>query len=196
MSTAYQTTWAPFMAIERVERLLRKTTQALDAASIDYAVVGGNAVAEWVSTVDEDMVRFTKDVDVLVRRPDLPKVAQALSGVDLVQAEVLEVTVFVEHDNPKPSRGVHLVMGGERIRKHYAHPAPDPGSAVRLKSGYRVVDLPCLLAMKLQSFRDIDRAHIRDMLKVELITTETISQLPPDLRARLEQIESQPEETL
>lgn len=184
------------MAIERVEKLLRKTTQALDAAGIDYAVVGGNAVAEWVSTVDEDMVRFTKDVDVIVRRPELPKVAQALAEVDLVQAEVLEVTVFVERDDPKPSRGVHLVMGGERIRKHYTHPAPDPRSAVRLKSGYRVIDLPGLLAMKLQSFRDIDRAHVRDMLKVRLITADITSELPPDLLARLEQIESQPEETI
>jgi hypothetical protein len=37
------------MAMELVERRLRKVTAALDAASIRYAVTGGNAVALWVA---------------------------------------------------------------------------------------------------------------------------------------------------
>ena len=35
-------------------------------------MVGGNAVAEWVGRIDEDAVRNTRDVDILIRRPDFP----------------------------------------------------------------------------------------------------------------------------
>jgi hypothetical protein len=42
------------------ERLLRATA-ALNQAGIDYAVVGGNAVACWVATIDEGAVRTTRD---------------------------------------------------------------------------------------------------------------------------------------
>jgi hypothetical protein len=53
------------------ERLLRATT-ALNQIGIPYAVVGGNAVASWVATIDEGAVRTTRDIDLLVRRSDLP----------------------------------------------------------------------------------------------------------------------------
>ena len=56
------------MAIEDVEKRLQAFTTALDAAGIEYAIIGGNAVAAWVSTVDPDAVRSTKDVDVLLRK--------------------------------------------------------------------------------------------------------------------------------
>lgn len=72
-----------------MERLLRLTTRALDSAGVEYAIVGGNAVAEWVSTVDEDMVRFSKDVDILVRRTESPTVTTALAKFALIPAEVL-----------------------------------------------------------------------------------------------------------
>src|ERR1700722_15419582 len=59
------------------ERLLRATT-ALNEAGIPYAVVGGNAVASWVATVDEGAVRNTRDVDLLVNRADLSAITTAL----------------------------------------------------------------------------------------------------------------------
>ena len=40
------------LAVENVRERLRRSTAALEAAGIPYAVVGGNAVAAWVSTVD------------------------------------------------------------------------------------------------------------------------------------------------
>ena len=48
------------MAIEKVRERLQRTAQALDAAQVPYAVIGGNAVAEWVGRVDEGAVRFTR----------------------------------------------------------------------------------------------------------------------------------------
>ena len=45
------------MAAEKVKERLRRATKALDAAGVAYAVIGGNAVAEWVGRVDEGAVR-------------------------------------------------------------------------------------------------------------------------------------------
>ena len=60
-----------FMAAEKVRERLMRSTAALERAGVPYAVVGGNAVAEWVGRIDEDAVRNTRDVDILIRREDL-----------------------------------------------------------------------------------------------------------------------------
>jgi hypothetical protein len=56
----------------KVKERLRRATRELDLAGVLYAVAGGNAVAEWVAWVDEDAVRKTRDVDILIRRRDFP----------------------------------------------------------------------------------------------------------------------------
>ena len=178
------------MAVNRVEKLLRKVSKALDNANIPYAVIGGNAVAAWVATVDEGAVRATKDVDVLVRRNDLAAITDALRPASLLPVEVLGVVMFVDRRRPNPKTGVHLVFANEPIRAHYAHPAPDPRSAVRSATGYLVVSLPALVHMKLQSFRDIDRVHIRDLLSVGLLDAALIERLPDDLLRRLREIQA------
>jgi hypothetical protein len=40
------------LAVEKVRDRLQRSTAALEAAKVPYAVIGGNAVAAWVSTVD------------------------------------------------------------------------------------------------------------------------------------------------
>ena len=174
------------MAVDRVERLLRKVTEALGAAGLDYAIVGGNAVAAWVATVDEGATRATKDVDLLVRRGDLARVTDALRPLDLIPIEVLGVTMFVDRENPNPKTGVHVLFGGELVRPGYVHPAPDPSESVDVDAGFRVIDLRRLVEMKLQAYRFIDRAHIQDLLAVGLIDQRLRDALPEELGKRLE----------
>lgn len=169
----------------RVEELLRKATEALASSNAPFAVVGGNAVAAWVSTVDPAAVRATKDVDILARRSDLPLIADALRSTGLVQDEILGITIFVEQDDPSPKRGVHIVFAKELVRSHYTHPAPDVTEVVSNIAAFPVVSLAALVSMKLQSARPIDIAHIVDLKAVELITPELTAKLPPDLRERL-----------
>jgi hypothetical protein len=76
MNSTVTMTWDILDRMERAaakvrERLLR-VTGVLNRAGIPYAVVGGNAVASWVATVDEGAVRNTRDIDLLVLRTDLP----------------------------------------------------------------------------------------------------------------------------
>src|SRR5262245_56119278 len=84
------------LAVERVKERLLRAAGALDRAGISYAVVGGNAVASWVSTVDAAAVRNTQDVDILVRRADLEAVKSALAGVGFVYQEVFGVELFLD----------------------------------------------------------------------------------------------------
>ncbi|KKL09620.1 hypothetical protein LCGC14_2564030, partial [marine sediment metagenome] len=69
-------------AVEKVRERLLRAASALEKADIPYAVAGGNAVAAWVSRVDEAAVRNTQDVDILLRRTDLEaaKIAMAEAG--------------------------------------------------------------------------------------------------------------------
>lgn len=71
-------------AVEKVRQRLLKAAAALKAAGIPYAVAGGNAVALWVSRVDEGAVRNTQDVDVLLRRVDFDAARVALESAGFV----------------------------------------------------------------------------------------------------------------
>src|SRR5213595_2362149 len=71
-------------AVEKVRERLRRVVAALQAANVPYALVGGNAVAAWVSRVDETAVRNTQDVDILLRRTDLPSAKAALAKAGFV----------------------------------------------------------------------------------------------------------------
>src|SRR5438034_4235437 len=76
-------------AVAKVRERLLRATAALNAAGIPYAVVGGNAVASWVATVDEGAVRNTRDVDLLVRRADLAAITATLEQAGFVRDELL-----------------------------------------------------------------------------------------------------------
>ncbi len=183
------------MAMDRVARLLKRVTETLNKATIPYAVVGGNAVAAWVASVDPEAIRATKHVDLLTRREDLTSVAQAMNGIGFDMVEVLGVVMFVDREKPSPKSGVHLLFTNEKVRAHYNHPTPDLTSVVKSKSGYPVIDLPELVAMKLQSYRPVDQTHIIDMLGVNLITDEIVAGLPDDLRERFFEVRRIDEET-
>ena len=177
------------MAIERVQQRLRKVTAALDAAGVPYAVVGGNAVAAWVGRVDQGATRATKDVDILVRRTDTPRITAAITALGFSREDLRDIVLFVDPEEPSKKSGVHLVWAGEKIRPSYTVLSPTVEEAVRDPEGFLVIDLPALVRMKLTSFRDIDRVHVADMLSVGLIDIAVRQVLPAELLARLEEVE-------
>src|SRR5476651_1054315 len=114
----------PYSILERMERAVLKvrerllrSTSALNRAGIPYAVIGGHAVASWVATVDEGAVRNTRDVDLLVRREDLPAIKAAMEGAGFVYEEVMDVQMFIDGPKGKPSEGVHLLFAGEKLKE-------------------------------------------------------------------------------
>lgn len=175
------------MAIEKIRVRLLKATATLDGAGVPYAVIGGNAVAEWVGRVDEGAVRFTKDVDLLIRRRDLPAAIEAMSAAGFVHCQSFGVEMFLDDVNAKPSESVHLIFAGERVKDTDLVPAPDVEDAER-EAGFSVISLDALVRMKLTSFRDKDRTHVRDMIDVGLIDRTWLSRLPESLAPRLAEI--------
>ncbi|HEY3965111.1 MAG TPA: hypothetical protein VGM05_11220 [Planctomycetaceae bacterium] len=174
------------MAIEDVTQRFLRVTAALDAANVPYALVGGQAVALWIATKDPEAVRVTKDVDLLVRRDDLPAVRKAGLSIGMDYFEVLGVGMLLEQDNPNPRRAVHLIWAGEKVRPENVLASPDISDIHRHHSGKSVIPLLALVQMKLMANRDQDRVHLRDMIGVDLLNRDMLTGLPPELATRLD----------
>jgi hypothetical protein len=145
-----------------------------------------------VATVDEGAVRNTRDVDLLVCRSDLPAVTAALEQVGFVYDELLDVVMFRDGPEGKPSEAVHLLFAGEKTRPDHLLPAPEI-QTVNDAANFRVITLETLVEMKLMSNRDKDRTHLRDLIGVGLIDASLLTILPPPLADRLKHLLDTPE---
>lgn len=179
-------------AVENVRERLRRATAALEAAAIPYAVIGGNAVAAWVSKVDPGAARNTVDVDLMVNRSDFPAVRRALSDAGFHYRRLMGVHVFLDGSEGRPRDAVHVLFAGERVRPQYVEPAPDLTTTDRHEA-FRVLGLEPLVRMKLTSFRDKDRTHLRDMIEVGLLDRSWLDRLPPELAPRLRELFDTPD---
>lgn len=179
-------------AVEKVRDRLLRATAALKKAGVPYAVVGGNAVAAWVSRVDEAAVRNTQDVDILLRRSDLPAATDALAAEGFIYRHVKSLDIFLDGSNASARDAVHVVFAGEKVRAEYSSPTPDVSESEETET-FRLLTLDALVRMKLTSFRDKDRTHLRDLLEVGLIDASWCERLPQPLDARLKELVENPE---
>ena len=179
-------------AVEKVKDRLRRVTRALDQAGIPYAVVGGNAVQIWVAQVDEAAVRNTRDVDILIQRSDLQRAIEALSGEGFVYRHAAGVSMFLDGPEAKARDAVHVVFASEKVRPEYVLPTPDVSESEVIKET-RTLRLESLVRMKLTSFRDKDRVHVRDMLDVGLIDESWLDRFPSELQQRLQELIDTPD---
>src|SRR5437667_11406143 len=104
------------MAMDKVTECLRRITGAFEKDGVPYALVGGQAVALWVATKDPAAVRTTKDVDILLRKEDLPSARSAALGANMDYVEVLGVGMFLDRADPNPRHAVHLLWAGAKVR--------------------------------------------------------------------------------
>lgn len=179
-------------AVEKVRERLLRATGALEAAGVAYAVAGGNAVAAWVTRVDEAAVRNTRDVDVLIRRADLAGAVRALETVGFVYKHVGGMDVFLDGPDAKVRDAVHIVFAGEKVRPHEALPNPDVTDSENADR-FRILTLDALVQIKLTAFGDKDRTHLRDLLDVGLIDQSWTTRYPPELAPRLQLLLDTPE---
>ena len=189
-----QVSWARMSnALEKVRRRLLRAARALEEAGVPYAVVGGNAVAAWVSRVDETAVRNTQDVDILLRRANLDAARGALEKAGFVYRHVAGVDMFLDGPNAKARDAVHIVFAAERVRPQYVAPAPDVSESEQTET-FRLLSLDGLVRMKLTSFRDKDRMHLRDLINVNLVDDSWLNRVPPALRSKLRELFDNPED--
>lgn len=181
-----------FLAAEKVKERLKRSTSALERAGVPYAVVGGNAVAEWVGRIDEGAVRNTRDVDILIRREDLPAVKAALEPAGFVYCQSFGVDMFLDGPDGRPTEAVHLLFAGEPVRVNDPVITPEVADS-EIGPEFRVVSLLALVRMKLTAFRDKDRTHLRDLIGVGQIDPSWPVRLPPELATRLQQLLDNPD---
>jgi hypothetical protein len=181
-----------FRAVERVKERLLKATAALDRAGLHYAVIGGSAVAAWVARVEEAAVRNTRDVDILIRRSDFELAKAAMERAGFVYRRAMGIELFLDGPDAKARDAVHVVFAGEKVRPEYVSPAPDVSES-EAAAVFRLLSLEPLVRMKLTSFRDKDRMHLRDMIDIGLIDNSWPDRFPLELAVRLRDLLEHPE---
>jgi hypothetical protein len=134
----------------------------------------------------------TQDVDVLVRRADLPSVIVSLENAGFVYRHVAGMDVFLDGQNAKVRDAVHIVFSGEKVREHEALPNPEVTEFVNADE-YRILTLEALVRIKLTAFRDKDRVHLRDFLDVGLLDETWLPRFPAALAERLQMLIDTPE---
>jgi hypothetical protein len=180
------------LAVEKVRLRLKRAVEALERAGILYAVVGGNAVAEWVGRVDEAAVRNTRDVDILIRRSDFEAVKTALAAVGFIFRHSSGIDMFLDGPGAKARDAVHILFANEKVRPDAIAASPDvtesdPGTT------FRTISLDALVRMKLTSYRLKDQVHLHDMIDVGLIDDSWLARLPAELGERLRELLANPE---
>jgi hypothetical protein len=179
-------------AVEKVQQRLERATSALEQAGIPYAIIGGNAVRAWVAQADEAAVRTTRDVDVLLRRADWPAALAAMQAAGFTYRHVKSIDMFLDGPDAKARDAVRVLFAGEKVRPDDPLPAPDVTEAEEIDR-HRTLRLDALVRMKLTSFRDKDKMHLRDMIDVELLDASWLPRLPPELAFRLQELLDNPE---
>ena len=180
-------------AVEKVRNRLLRATTALEQEGVHYGVIGGNAVAAWVATVEEAAVRNTQDVDILIDRSDFERARKALEAAGFVYRRAKSVDMFLDGPHAKARDAVHVIFAGEKIRPQYESAAPDATKTDRFPNGMRVLSLDALVRMKLTSFRRKDQMHLLDLIQVGLVGEENLAELPSMLADRLRELLASPE---
>src|SRR5690349_12191886 len=101
-------------AVDKVRARLLRAAAALEAAGIPYAVVGGNAVAAWVTRVDEAAVRYTQDVDILLRPADFETAKQAMENAGFIYRHVKSIDMFLDGLDAKARDAVRVIFAGQK----------------------------------------------------------------------------------
>jgi hypothetical protein len=112
---------------------------------------------------------LTRDVDLMVRRADLERIRDA--GIDTLPHS--------SADGGRPAVNLTFTATDGPIR---------PGRKSILGEEVFVIPVADLVTMKLSSYRDKDRVHIRSMDAAALITPDVENELTPVLLERLRHI--------
>lgn len=185
--------------IEKVQARLRRATALLESAGLPYAVIGGNAVAAWVSRVDDSVVRNTRDVDLLVRREDMAAIVTAMAGGGFIHRSVSilggkgRIEMFLDGPGAKARDGVHLIFSGEKVNPEAREPSPDVAEIDATHADFRLIALEALVTMKLTSYRLKDRVHLLDMMEIGMLDESWLERVPVSLRDRLQALLDDPE---
>ena len=117
---------------------------------------------------------------------------EAMSAAGFLYRHVEGVDLFLDDPQARARDAVHVIFAGERVRPEYPESAPTLDQTKRLEE-FTVLNLEALVKMKLTSYRDKDRMHLRDLLEVGLIDRSWLAGLSDELGRRLQAIVDTPD---
>ncbi len=173
-------------AMKEVRQRLLRITAALESGGTPDAVIGGNAVASWVGSIDKAAIRMTQDVDLLMRRTNLGRARAVLEKAGFFYPETPDVHMFLDSPTASAREAVHVLFAGEKVQPDNLAPTPDVSES-QTGEQFRVLNLEALVRMKLTSFRLEDQVHLQDLSGVGLIDATWPARFPGELGARLQQ---------
>jgi hypothetical protein len=166
-----------FMSTGPVHRTLSNVARRLSEAGIDYAVLGGMALAL------HGFVRPTEDVDLLLSAEGLAKFQAELVGRGYVPTFQGARKHFRDTETGVK---VEVITAGEYPGDGKPKPVvfPDPASKSETIGEHRVIKLPTLIELKLASGLSAEHRQLRDLADVQQLI-ETLD-LPEDLSEQLD----------
>ena len=163
-----------FQGNDAVHEAMRRAAAALDSAGIAYAIVGGMAVNA------HRYSRTTKDVDLLLSAAGFAafKGLAAAGGFEAVPGRprrFVDRTTGVTFD---------ILVSGQFPGSGAPGPIafPDPAGVAELINGFRVVDLPTLVQLKLADRRYQDFADVVSLIRENELDESFAARLHPAVR--------------
>src|SRR6266852_6320181 len=166
-----------FMSTGPVHQTLRNVARRLSDAGIDYAVIGGMALAL------HGFVRPTQDVDLLLSPEGLEKFHDELVGRGYVPTFQGARKHFRDAETGVK---VEIITSGEYPGDGKPKPVvfPNPANSAEMIGEHSVVKLPTLIELKLASGLSAAHRQLRDLADVQQLI-ETLD-LPEDLSQQLD----------
>src|SRR5580658_4503098 len=170
--------------------VLHKIAHALTDEGIPYELIGGLAVLIHVEEANSEYTTLTRDVDLMIRRDDLARIKEAAAAHGFRFRHTAGVDMLMYGKTDSARNAVHLIFSGELVRPNQAAPNPPIAPEKKRIHGGDVMVIPVadLVRMKLSSYRDKDRVHVRGMDAAGLITPEVEAKLPGGLSTRLQHV--------
>jgi len=166
-----------FMSIGPVHQTLRNVARRLSDAGIDYAVIGGMALAL------HGFVRPTQYVDLLLSPGGLEKFRTELVGLCYVPTFQGARKHFRDTETGVK---VEIITSGEYPGDGKPKPVvfPDPALKSETIGEHRVIQLPTLIELKVASGLSAEHRQLRDLADVQQLI-ETLD-LPENLSEQID----------
>ena len=138
--------------------------------------------------------RMAKGIDDVRQRLERAAGALARHSVDyaVVGGNAAAMDVFLDGPDAKSRDAVHILWAGEKAAPDAIDFTPELRETENSGS-FHLVPLEDLVRMKLVSFRDKDRMHLRDLIAVRLVDASWPPRFSQDLARRLQTILDDPE---
>jgi hypothetical protein len=166
-----------FMATSPIHKTLSDVARRLSEEQIDYAIIGGMALAL------HGFIRPTEDVDLLMSRQGLEEFHEKLVGRGYVP---LFPGARKHFRNTETGVKVEVITAGEYPGDGKPKPVvfPEPKNVAIDIAEYRVVGLESLIELKLASGLSAKHRELRDLADVQQLIE--ILHLPSELSQRLD----------